>query len=384
MRMPSLLLLTRALDTGGAQRQLVELALGLKRSGWEVTVATFYPGGPLEAPLRTAGVRIISLDKRGRWDVLPFIWRLIKLLRRERPLFAKGYLVMSNVLLSAVRPALRGTYVVWGVAAADMDLAYYDLLSRIEFRLSVPLSHCAHLVICNSEAGRRYHRSQGYRADRMIVIPNGIDVQQFRPSAEARAEVRAEWSIAPGIPLIGHVGRVDPMKDHANFLRAAAEIAPSHPNVRFVCVGPGVGQYRDEMIALGHQLNLGKRLTWVGERTDMWRVYNALDLLVSSSRTEGLPNAVAEAMASGVPCVVTDVGDSARVVGKHGWVCPPGDSHALAGAMTTALSSLPSDSGAIRQHICSEYSTAALVQRTAEQLCRLAPGAAAECRVAPD
>ncbi|MGZ5164987.1 MAG: glycosyltransferase, partial [Burkholderiales bacterium] len=88
MRMPSLLLLTRALDTGGAQRQLVELALGLKRSGWEVTVATFYPGGPLEAPLRTAGVRIISLDKRGRWDVLPFIWRLIKLLRRERPLFA--------------------------------------------------------------------------------------------------------------------------------------------------------------------------------------------------------------------------------------------------------------------------------------------------------
>jgi glycosyltransferase involved in cell wall biosynthesis len=138
------------------------------------------------------------------------------------------------------------------------------------------------------------------------------------------------------------------------------------------------------MVALGYELNLGERLTWVGERTDMWRVYNALDLLVSSSRTEGLPNAVAEAMATGVPCVVTDVGDSGRVVAKHGWVCRPGDSHGLADAMTAALSSLPADPGAIRQHICSEYSTAALVQRTAEQLRRLMPGAAVESRVASD
>jgi glycosyltransferase involved in cell wall biosynthesis len=138
------------------------------------------------------------------------------------------------------------------------------------------------------------------------------------------------------------------------------------------------------MVALGTQLNLGERLIWAGERTDMWRVYNALDLLVSSSRTEGLPNAVAEAMASGVPCVVTDVGDSARIVGQHGWVCPPGDSHALARAMAAALNSLPADSGPIRQHICREYSTAALVERTADQLCRLTAGAAVQCRTAPD
>src|SRR5215210_1895745 len=140
MRAPTLLLLTRALDTGGAQRQLVELALGLQRARWKVTVATFYAGGALETALRGAGIPVTSLDKQGRWDVLPFMWRLVQLIRRERPQFVKGYLVMSNIVLSVIRPAIRDTRVIWGVAASDMDLRYYDLLSKIEFRLSILLS----------------------------------------------------------------------------------------------------------------------------------------------------------------------------------------------------------------------------------------------------
>lgn len=383
MSIPTLLLLTRALDTGGAQRQLVELAIGMQRAGWKVTVATFYGGGPLEMVLRRAGVPIVSLDKQGRWDVLPFMWRLIRLIRSKRPQFVKGYLVMSNLLLSAIRPALRETRVIWGVASSDMDLGYYDLLSKIEFRLSILLSPFAHLIICNSEAGRRYHIAQGYCAARMVVIPNGIDVEQFRRDETARAELRTEWKTPPHAPLIGLVGRIDPMKDHSNFLRAAAQIVRAHPAARFVCVGPGAGLYRDQMVALSEALDLGERLIWAGERSDMWRVYNALDLLVSSSRSEGLPNVVAEAMATGVRCVVTDVGDSAQIVGEHGWVCPPGDSDALARAVVAALSASPVDAAPIREHICTQYSTAALVQRTAEQLCKLVPGTV-EWRVAPD
>jgi glycosyltransferase involved in cell wall biosynthesis len=384
MRAPTLLLLTRALDTGGAQRQLVELAIGLQRARWKVTVATFYPGGALETVLLGAGVPVVSLHKRGRWDVLGFMWRLVQLIRRERPQFVKGYLVMSNVVLSVIRPVIRDTRVIWGVAASDMDLRYYDLLSKTEFRLSILLSRFAHLIVANSEAGRKYHIAQGYCPARMVVIPNGIDVEQFRRSDSVRAELRAEWKIPPHVALIGLVGRIDPMKDHANFLRAAAQIARAHPAARFVCVGPGTGSYRDDMLALTDALHLGGRLTWAGERTDMSRVYNALDLLVSSSRTEGLPNVVAEAMATGVPCVVTDVGDSARIVGKHGWVCRPGDSDALARAMAAALSALPVDPAPIREHICAHYSIAALVQRTADQLCKLAPGGTVEWRVAPD
>ena len=384
MSVPSILLLIRALDTGGAERQLVELAVGLQRSGWKVVVATFYPGGLLEAPLRAAHIPIHSLDKRGRWDVLPFMWRLIKLIRHERPRFTKGYLVMSNILLSALRPALAGTRIVWGVAASDMDLRCYDWLSRIEFRLSIVFSRWADLIICNSEAGRRYHVSQGYAARRMVVIPNGIDVHHFRHDKIAGAELRNEWIIPAHTRLIGLVGRMDPMKDHENFLRAAAQVAARRPDTRFVCIGPGSGPYQQQMLALANDLGLGERLIWAGERSDIWRVYNALDVLVSSSRTEGLPNVVAEAMASGVPCVVTDVGDSAHIVGEHGWVCPPKDSTVLAQTILAALSALPADSAALRQRICMHYSTAALVQRTADHLCRLAPNGAVECNVAPD
>src|SRR5437870_2479253 len=140
MSTPSILLLTRALDTGGSQRQLVELALALKRRGWKVSVATFYGNGPLEPLLHEGGVPIFFLNKRGRWDVFPFVWRLVSAIRRERPQFVNGFLVTPNILLSALRPALRGARVVWRLGASDMDLAYYDFLSKVEFRLSVLLS----------------------------------------------------------------------------------------------------------------------------------------------------------------------------------------------------------------------------------------------------
>jgi len=385
MSASSILLLTRALDTGGAQRQLVELALGLQRAGWKVAVATFYSGGPLERPLQAAGVPIHDLDKRGRWDVVPFLWRLITLIRRDRPDFVKGYLVTPNVVLAALRPALGGTRVVWALGASDMDLAYYDFVSKVEFRASIWLSRWAHLIISNSEAGRRYHIAQGYAGDRLEVIPNGIDVQQFQPDAAARKGLRAEWDIPPHAPLVGVVGRLDPMKGHPDFLHAAAEVAVARPDTRFVCVGPGPAAYRQQMVALAHKLGLDDRLIWAGERTDMYRVYNALDLLVSSSRFgEGLPNAVAEAKATGLPCVVTDVGDSALLVDKSGWVCPPGDSGALARAILAALDSLPADPAPIRQRICTQYSIDALVQRTAVQLGKLFSGRDVARAVASD
>ena len=368
---PRVLFLVRALDVGGAQRQLVELATGLHRAGWTITVVTFYSEAALEAPLKQAGVPIVCLNKQGRWDVAPFMWRLVQTIRRHRPHIVHGSIDMCNVLLAVVRPFIKKARIAWSVAASNMDLTCYDRLTRVEFRLGVLLSRLADLIICNSVAGRAYHIERGYRSDRMIVIPNGVDVERFKPDRSARSALRAEWRVTAHEKLVGIVGRLDAMKDYPNFLNAAAQVAAVRQDVRFVCVGDGPGGVREELFALATRLGLDDRLIWAGERNDMWRVYNALDLAVSSSVSEGLPNVIVEAMSSGVPCVVTDVGDSAAVVGDLGWICPPRDSAALAQAIVRGLGALPSHSTLLRQRICTHYSAAALVERTAAHFCSL-------------
>ena len=368
---PSILFLARDLEIGGAQRQLIELAAGLRERGWDVLVATFYAGGALEGELERTGVRTVCLRKNGRWEIVSFLVRLAGLIRRERPRFAYGLLGMPNILLALLRPFSRGTRIVWGIAASDMDLSQYDAFMRTEFRLSVMFSRCADLMISNSRAGLAYHVSQGYPRERMTVVPNGIDVERFRPDEAGRRRVRAEWGVAPGETLIGLIGRLDPMKDHANFLRAAAQVAAERPATRFVCVGDGTAAYRNRLESLARELCLGERLIWAGTRSDIAQTYNALDLKVCSSVSEGLPNAVAEAMATGVPCVVTDVGDCAELLGGLGWVCPPRDSAALAEAMARAVDALPCDAARIRQRICKNYSVKVQVDRTIAELSQL-------------
>lgn len=170
------------------------------------------------------------------------------------------------------------------------------------------------------------------------MIPNGIDTERYCPNREAGQQVRAEWSINEQQTLVGLVGRLDPMKDHPVFLRAAALLAQEQPDVCFVCVGDGPRPYNQELQALGEALGLGERLIWAGARSDMPAVYNAFDIASSSSSYgEGFSNAIAEAMACGVPCVVTDVGDSARIVGDMGVVVPPKHPEALASGWKVAL-----------------------------------------------
>jgi glycosyltransferase involved in cell wall biosynthesis len=369
--MPTIVFLTRALDIGGAQRQLVELALGLHRLGWKVHVLLFYGGGALEPQLKQAGVEVVSLGKEGRWAVFGFMRRLVGEVRRARPDFVHGYLDVANMLLAVLRPLFGGARVVWGVRASNVDLTRYDTLARIVFRFGVLSSRLADLIICNSGSGRAYHAAQGYPRSRMVVIPNAVDTLQFRPSDAARREVRAEWGTGAHQKLVGIVGRLDPMKDHPNVLRAAASVAAARPDTRFVCVGDGTPAYRASLEALGVELGLREWLLWAGARTDMWRVYNALDVVVSASAFgEGTSNAIAEAMATGVPSVATDVGDAAALIGDLGWICPASDSAALAAAIIEALTT-PCEAEAIRARMVTDFSPERLLSRTAEELSKL-------------
>lgn len=360
-----ILFLLRSLNRGGAERQMVTLATALHRRGHDITVAVFYGGGPLQQTLDEAGVPLIDLRKAGRWDTMGFARRLVTAVRSVEPDVLYTCLTVPNLLGVLLRPLWPGVAVVWGIRASNVDWSQYDRLQQLTAALEGQFARWADLAVCNSVAGREHALGRGFPPQRAIVIYNGVDVDRFQPSAAARARTRAEWQIAPDEIVAGIVARLDVMKDHETFLRAAALLAATTQGVRFVIVGDGEASAARRLHALADSLGLGDRAQWLPGRSDIEQIYPAFDLHVSSSRSEGFSNVIAEAMACGVPCAVTNVGDSAHIVGDTGEVAPSGDPQALALAILRQIGRLsPELCAEARARIVQNFSVERLVVAT--------------------
>ncbi|MFO1468932.1 MAG: glycosyltransferase [Steroidobacteraceae bacterium] len=182
-------------------------------------------------------------------------------------------------------------------------------------------------VISNSRAALTERGIEPSR--RFVIVPNGIDTERFRPDADARMQVRDELRVQHGERLVGCMARLDPVKDHHSMLRAMALIAARRSEVRFVVVGAGSPGYDAELKDAATELRIDTLVRWMGERADVERILNALDVYVSASTAEGFSNSLAESMACGVPPVVTDVGDSRDIVACHGTTVVPRNAQAL-------------------------------------------------------
>ncbi len=370
--------LVRALTTGGAERQLVDLARGLDKQTFDVTVLTFYPDTELSRELDACdGVRLIRLEKRGRWDVAGFLWRASREIRRLRPHIVHGLLAVANeaALLLGRRHRAR---VVWWLQAAYMDFSLYDRLIGATFTVGGWLSRFPDCVIFNSYAGREHHLAHGWSARRAVVVPSGFDTSRFRADRDAGRRIRRAWGLADAAPVVGLAARLDPIKDHRTLLDAAAIAVRERPDLRVVCVGEGPADYARALDARAHELGLGGRVVWAGRRDDMPAVYNAFDLACLCSLGEGMPNAIGEPMACEVPSVSTDAGDAARLIGDTGLVVPVRDSAALAAAWLRLLALPPGERRALgeraRRRIEAEFSSTVFVQRTSDLFLSLARG----------
>ena len=367
---PNIVFLIRSLNYGGAERQLLTLAQHLDRTQFTPIVLAFYGGGPSAAGLNAAGVKVISLNKTGRWDLLGFAWRLAREIRRLQPQIIYSFMDLPNLCALGLRLVTRAR-IVWGVRVSELELERRDWLVRGGFRLAARLARRADLVICNSHAGRDFHLARGYPAKQTIVIHNGIDTARFTLARATGHLLRRAWGVRDEEKLVGLVARLDPIKDHPTFLQAAAQLASQRPDTRFICVGDGPANYLRELQKQADELGLSGKIIWESGRDDLPAVYNALNALVLSSVGEGFPNVVAEAMACGVICVVTDVGDAAQIVGPHGAVVPPKDADALALALAQVLNATPAPF-ALRARIVENFSAEKLAQQTAETFLKLA------------
>lgn len=377
IRPPKVVLLARSLErTGGAEQQLVRLAIGLSQRGWLVRVVTFYPALGLAEELAEHHVPIVSLGKRSRWDILGFGWRLIRELRRDPPDILQSTLTPPNVFAALLPRAIRGR-IVWGIRASNMDTRRYDWTHRAMAWLESRLAKRADLIICNSEAGRVEVLRRGFPEQRLCVVPNGIDTERFCPDRDSARALRDRWLGGSPGPLIGLVARIDPMKDHRTFLKGARRLADALPTARFVCLGARNTPTWPDVKALSASLGLDDVVRWEDPRSDMPNVYNALDLAtLTSVFGEGFPNVVGEAMACGIPVVATRVGDCDNLIGDCGVVVLPGDAEGLAAGWKEILqldrARLNELGRNARARIQSLYSVQKMVDRTVTSYLALA------------
>ena len=369
MGMIRILFLLNSLHQGGAERQLVTLLHGLDRRRFRSTVVTYYQGGAWEETVsQMPGVDLHCLGLRNRFDLAGMVLGLSRIIRKTRPDILYGILGDACTLALIHGRVLGSRKVIWGLRATNMDFSQYSLSSGWIYRLNAYLSKWVDRIIANSWTGSEYHIAQGYARDRIVVICNGIDTEHFSPQPEKGANLRRTWGVGHETLLIGRVGRLDPMKDYPTFLKAAIILTGRRPDVHFVIAGGGPDQMLNDLKALSGSMGLGEHVLWLGPREDLPAIYSTCTFTSSSSFGEGFPNVVAESLACEVPCVATDVGDSARVVGPGGIMVPAENPAALAKAWEEILS-LPQEKRRQmgqegRKHIVRNSSTQKMVNAT--------------------
>jgi glycosyltransferase involved in cell wall biosynthesis len=319
------------LSIGGAEMTLYKLLTETNRERFEPVVISLIDQGTLRERIEALGIAVHTARMKPGWPTPAGLWRLIKLIRNLGPDLILGWMYHS-CLAAEVAKICSGKRipVIWSIHYSLSSLVTEKKLTVAVIKLCGLLSRLPSKVVFVSEAGQTQHEPLGYRIEQSCVIPNGIDVKEFIPSDAARLSVRAELGIPEEVFLIGLIGRYHPMKDHANFLAAAALISETQPDTHFLLIGRGVDEHNQQLSDSIRRLGLLSRTHLLGERRDTSRLAAALDLFSLSSYGESCPNVIGEAMACGVPCVVTDVGDTTWIVGETGRVIPPRNASALA------------------------------------------------------
>jgi len=356
------------LPRGGAEMMLYKLLARIDRDRFEPAVVSLRGEGPVGARIRDLDVAVDSLGAEGPLGAVASLVRLRRAVVRFSPHVVQTWLYHAD-LLGGLAARLGGSPpVVWGIRMSRVDREAFRASTVAIARLCAWLSPLlARQIVCCSEAGRQAHAAFGYDASKMTVIPNGFDTEQFRPDGNARRSVREALGLPADSRLVGMVARTDPHKDHPTFLSAAAAVCRRIPDVHFILVGLGTEAANAELGRQVEATGIAERFHRLGARDDVPALTASFDVAVSSSIGEGFSNAIGEAMACGVPCVVTDVGDSAWVVGETGRVVPPRDAQALGAAITDVLS-LPPDAyaelgAAARRRVVENFAIGDVVRR---------------------
>lgn len=356
------------LSTGGAEMMLLKVLERLDRQRFAPHVISLTTRGELASRIAALGIPVDAVGLKPSLPGLSGFFRLVRLLKRLNPDVVHTWMYHAD-LLGGLAARLAGVKAVaWCIRNSNLDKDKTRRCTRWVVAASARLS-CwlpARIVSC-SEQACAVHAALGYDAAKMMVIPNGFDLARFKPDPAVRMNLRTQLGLAADTPLVGLIGRFDPQKNHVGFFAAAGALFRHRPDVHFVLAGQGVDAANPTLTAAMAHAGVAAHTHLLGLRDDMPRVMAALDVLASSSYGEAFPNVLGEAMACGVPCVVTDVGDSAYIVGDTGRVVAAGDMAGLALGLEELLA-LPAPEKALlaeraRARVAEHFEIGAIVRR---------------------
>lgn len=318
------------LSTGGAETMLLKMLASIDRTRFDPSVVSLTTKGEIGPSIEALGIPVHCLGMRPGLASCFRLLKLIDYLRSSKPALVQTWMYHAD-LLGGLAAWLSGVPVVaWGLRHSDLSADKNKRATLWVVRLSAKLSRwLPQGILACSQRARVVHIEAGYCQAKMAVIPNGFDLARFRPDPSARLSVRGELGLSADTPLVGLIARYHPQKNHAGFIDAAIRVIRCSPDVHLLLAGAGVDSANSCLAKAIADSGFGGRFHLLGRRDDAPRLIAALDLLASTSWGEAFPNVLGEAMACGVPCVVTDVGDSAEIIGDTGRVVAPGDMDGL-------------------------------------------------------
>ncbi len=326
------------LSTGGAEMILYIFLSRIDRNRFCPTVITLIDGGRFVERVKDLDIPIYSLGMQPGRPSISALLRLTKLLNEIKPDLIQGWMYHSNLAAQLANfLAKRKVPVLWSVHHSVESLRAEKAALAATIKLTALLSGKIEKIIFCSERGRIQHLALGYCSNNAITIGHSFDLSKYKPASESASQsqpnLRQSLNLAESSILIGSIARYHPMKDHANFLNAAAKIVTEHPDVHFILIGPGVDNQNSILSEQIQKLGIGAQTHLLGERQDIPVLMASLDIFTSSSAYgESFPTVLGEAMSCEIPCVATNVGDSDLIVGDTGIIVPTRDSEALAEA----------------------------------------------------
>jgi glycosyltransferase involved in cell wall biosynthesis len=326
------------LGIGGAEVNLLRLLSAIDKKRFKPVVVSLGDLGEIGKRIQEIGIPVHAVGIKSILSGMPGFIRLVRIIRKCSPNLVHTLMPHADLLGGMVAKWVVKSSIVWTIVQVNLDRDFNKSRTLKIIKLCAKLSRIIpDIIVSNSHKAALIHQQAGYVAQKFTIIYNGIDLNMFRPNDLTRAEVRREMQVADDALVIGLIARFHPVKGHRVFVEAAGLLRKKFTNVHFFLNGLGVNKQNSELNEWIHKEKLEQSFHFMGMHLDVSKMLSALDILVSSSYGESFSNIIGEAMACGVPCVVTDVGDSAIIVGDTGRVAAPGDPLELAKVMEELL-----------------------------------------------